>query len=67
MADPVIPEKMMDATTLTCPSPPLRAPTRRLAKAKMRSVICPSFMMRAARINRGTASRTNWFSNLITI
>jgi hypothetical protein len=67
IAEPVIPEKITEANTLTCPNPPLSEPTILLAKLKRRTVIIPSFIILAAKINNGTASKTNFFSKPITI
>ena len=57
-ADPLMPEKMTLETILTCANPPFMRPTSRFAKPKSLSVICPAFMMSAARMNSGTASST---------
>ena len=54
----VMPEKMMEATTLTCPSPPRRLPTSAEAKEKIMSVTLPVFMISAMNTKSGTAMRT---------
>src|SRR5512147_1335792 len=66
-ADPVIPEKMMLATTFTWARPPRKNPTLRSAKLKMRVVIPPMFITRAESTNSGMARRMNWLSNPMTM
>ena len=58
-AEPDIPEKIKEATTLTCPNPPLNLPTTATQKLSKRSVIVPTFIMFAAVMNNGTANNTN--------
>jgi hypothetical protein len=43
-AAPLIPEKMMDAPMLTCPSPPGSQPTKALAKSNNRLVTPTAFI-----------------------
>ena len=56
-AEPDIPEKIKEATTFTCPSPPLKRPTAATQKFNNLSVIVPAFIIFAATINNGTAMR----------
>jgi hypothetical protein len=56
IADPDIPEKINDATTLTWPNPPLNLPTHEIQNDRSRSDIVPAFIIFAATINNGTAS-----------
>ena len=58
-AEPDIPEKISEATTLTCPKPPLKRPTTAMQNFSKRSVIVPPFIMFAAAMNSGTANKTN--------
>ena len=56
-AEPVIPENIRDAMTFTCPRPPFHRPTRTLEKSNILSVTLLEFMIFAAKIKSGTASR----------
>ena len=67
MAEPVMPENIMLATTLTCASPPRMWPTIAPANSKILLVIPPAFITRAVKINSGTASSTNLSLNPITM
>jgi hypothetical protein len=58
IAEPDMPAKMMLATTLTCPSPPRKRPTRTRQNLSSRSVRLPVFIRSAARMKSGTASST---------
>ena len=58
IADPDMPAKMMFATTLTCPRPPLKRPTSTRQNCNSRSVRLPIFIRSAARMNSGMASST---------
>ena len=51
-----MPEKIIEEITLTCPSPPLKCPTRARAKRKMRCVVPPTFIRLPARMKNGMAS-----------
>ncbi len=53
-----MPEKISDATTFTWPRPPRKRPTAATQKLSNRPEIVPAFMMFAATMNSGTASRT---------
>lgn len=52
-----MPEKITLARMLACASPPGIQPTAFLAKLKMRSVICPTFISSPARMNSGMATK----------
>ena len=56
-ADPLMPEKIKLATTLTCPMPPRNRPTRAMQNLSNRSDIAPAFIILAETINNGTASK----------
>lgn len=56
-AEPDMPEKISEATMLTCPSPPRNRPTAATQNCNSRSEMVPAFMMLAATMNSGTASR----------
>ena len=58
-AEPDMPEKISEATTLTCPRPPRKRPTSATQKLRSRSLMVPAFMMPAATMKSGTASRMN--------
>jgi hypothetical protein len=62
-ATPDMPAKIMLPTTFTWPSPPGTAPTRLLAKRKMRCVMPASLRMRPARMKSGIASSGKEFSD----
>ena len=55
IAEPDIPENIREATTLTCPNPPLNRPTHEIQNERSRSEIVPAFIIFAATINKGTA------------
>ena len=57
IAEPDMPAKMMLCTTLTWASPPRKRPTSASQKRSRRSVMLPMFMISAARMKSGTASR----------
>ena len=57
IAEPDMPAKMIDWTTLTCASPPRKRPTIALQNVRRRCVIGPEFISSAARMKSGTASR----------
>ncbi len=57
IADPDIPEKMIEVRILTWLKPPGKWPTSLFAKSNIRKVILPWFMICAARIKNGTAKR----------
>ena len=69
VAAPDMPEKMSEARTFTCPIPPFSRPTRVRDQSKIRSVTPPSFITRAAKMNRGMAIMTNltwsWPTNCV--
>jgi len=52
-----MPEKISEATTFTWPNPPRKRPTQATQKFNSRSEMVPAFMMLAAAMNSGTASR----------
>ncbi len=56
MAVPLMPAKITEPTTLTCPRPPLSQPTSDSAKLKMRFVMPALFIRLPARMKKGTAS-----------
>jgi len=58
-AEPVMPEKMKEATTLTWPIPPLKRPTKPMANSKRRSVTFPVFITFAVNMKSGTAMMMN--------
>ena len=60
-----MPEKIREATTLTWPRPPFHRPTRTWAKLKIFSVTLLLFMILAARMNRGTASKMKLLNILL--
>ena len=55
--EPWMPAKIIEETMLTWPRPPLRRPTRALAKLIILSVISASIMMFPARMKKGIAMR----------
>ena len=55
MAEPDMPAKMIDWTTLTCARPPRKRPTSASQKRSSRPVIEPEFMISAERMKSGTA------------
>ena len=57
IAEPDMPAKMIDCTTLTWARPPRKRPTSASQKCSSRAVIEPEFMISAARMKSGTASR----------
>jgi hypothetical protein len=57
IAEPDIPAKITLCTTLTWASPPRKRPTIASQKRSSRSVMVPLFMISAARMKSGTASR----------
>ncbi len=59
IADPDMPEKMMLTRISTCARPPRNRPTMAWQKSNNRSDTPLAFMILAARIKSGTASRTN--------
>ncbi len=56
MAVPLMPAKITEASTLTCPNPPRSQPTSAIAKLKMRVVMPALFIRLPARMKNGTAS-----------
>jgi len=60
-AAPLIPEKIMLTTTLTCPRPPGSGPTASSAKSKMSDVIPMAFIIRPANRKNGMARSVNEF------
>ena len=55
-ADPLMPEKTIDATTLACPRPPGIEPTQAEQARKIFRVTPPVFISLAARMKKGIAS-----------
>ncbi len=55
---PLMEENATDTSTVTWPRPPLRWPTAASAARHSRVLMVPAFMILAARMNIGTASRT---------
>jgi hypothetical protein len=56
-AEPLMPLKIREATTLTWPSPPRHRPTKASAKPNILSVILDEFIRLAAKMKSGTAIR----------
>jgi hypothetical protein len=57
-AEPDMPAKITDCTTLTWPSPPRKRPTSRLQNRSNRSVRLPAVISPAEKMKSGTASST---------
>ena len=57
MAEPDMPAKMIDCSTLTWARPPRKRPTSASQKSSSRAVMLPEFMISAAKMKSGTASR----------
>jgi hypothetical protein len=57
-AEPDMPAKMIEVTTLTWPRPPRSRPTSATHQLVSRSEIVPAFMKLAETMNSGTASST---------
>ena len=62
--EPEIPAKIMDTSTFELARPPRRCPTKELQQSISFSVISPSFIRFAARINSGTANSVKLFRPL---
>ena len=57
-AEPDMPEKIRLTRISTWAMPPLKRPTMALQNSSSRSLMAPTFMMLAAVMKSGTASRT---------
>ncbi|MBA7554907.1 hypothetical protein ES705_47546 [subsurface metagenome] len=61
IAEPVKPAKKILAKTFTWANPPLKRPTRRLAKVTNLFAIPEAFMIYPAKIKKGIADKTKTF------